>query len=45
MTLARGLTAMRLAVALRTVKAANLMGEATGLRVWNAEARTITTLR
>ncbi|WP_243074099.1 2'-5' RNA ligase family protein [Microbacterium sp. SS28] len=43
-TLARGLTAMRLATALRTIRAANVVGEAVGLRVWDAEARTITTL-
>ena len=44
-TLARGLTAQRLATALRTIRAANIVGEATGLRVWNADERTVTTLR
>lgn len=43
-TLARGLTAMRLATAMRLIKAPNLVGEAIGLRVWDAETRAVTTL-
>ncbi|MEU1971062.1 2'-5' RNA ligase family protein [Microbacterium sp. NPDC019599] len=43
-TLARGLTTFRLATALRTIRAAHVVGEATGLRVWNAEERVVTTL-
>ncbi|MFH8249145.1 2'-5' RNA ligase family protein [Microbacterium sp. B2969] len=43
-TVARGLVAVRVAKALSTVRARNIVGEATGLRVWNAETRTITTL-
>lgn len=44
-TLARGLTAVRLATALRIIRAPHTVGEATGLRVWNAGDRTVTTLR
>ncbi|MFC8679885.1 2'-5' RNA ligase family protein [Microbacterium ureisolvens] len=44
-TLARGLTAVRLATAMRTIRAPHIRGEATGLRVWDAEARHVTTLR
>ncbi len=44
-TLARGLNATRLATALRLISHRHVMGEATGLRVWNAEERVVTTLR
>lgn len=44
-TLARGLTAARLATALRMIRAPHLVGEATGLRVWDADSRRVTTLR
>jgi len=44
-TLARGLTATRLATALRLIPHRHIVGEATGLRVWNAEERVVTTLR
>jgi hypothetical protein len=44
LTLARGLTADRLAVAMRLIKAPNVVGQAIGARVWDAETRTITTL-
>jgi len=44
-TLARGLTAARLATAMRLIKAPNVVGEATGARVWDAEARRVTTIR
>ncbi|WP_426321199.1 2'-5' RNA ligase family protein [Microbacterium sp. E-13] len=44
LTLARGLTADRLATALRFIRAANVVGQATGARVWDAETRTVTTL-
>ncbi|MDQ7879636.1 2'-5' RNA ligase family protein [Microbacterium sp. QXD-8] len=44
-TLARGLTAARLATAMRLVKAPNIVGQATGARVWDAEARSVTTIR
>ncbi|HET6300412.1 2'-5' RNA ligase family protein [Microbacterium sp.] len=44
-TLARGLTATRLATALRLISHRHVVGEATGLRVWNAEERIVTTLR
>ncbi|MFK4805661.1 2'-5' RNA ligase family protein [Microbacterium sp. ZW CA_36] len=45
MTVARGLTAARLATAMRLVKAPNVVGQATGARVWDAEARRVTTIR
>jgi len=44
-TLARGLTAVRLATAMRLIKAPNLVGEAVGARVWDAEARRVSTIR
>jgi hypothetical protein len=44
-TVARGLTAARLADALRTIRGPNTRGQATGLRVWNAEERVVTALR
>ena len=44
-TLARGLTAARLATAMREIKAPNLVGQATGARVWDADARRVTTIR
>jgi hypothetical protein len=44
-TVARGLTAARLATAMRLVKAPNVVGQATGARVWDAEARRVTTIR
>ena len=43
-TLARGLTAVRLATALRLIRAPHIVGEATGARVWDAESRTVSTL-
>ena len=44
-TLARGLTAARLATAMREIKAPNIVGQATGARVWDADARRVTTIR
>lgn len=44
-TLARGLTAARLATAMRLIKAPNIVGQATGARVWDADARWVTTIR
>lgn len=44
-TLARGLTALRLGTAMHTIRAHDLRGQATGLRVWDAEERRVTTLR
>lgn len=44
MTLARGLSADRLATAMRLIKAPNIVGQATSARVWDAETRTVTTL-
>jgi hypothetical protein len=44
-TLARGLTAVRLATAMRTIRAPHLSGQATGARVWDAENRRVTTIR
>ncbi len=44
-TLARGLTAQRLATAMRTIKAPHVSGEAVGARVWDAEARRVSTIR
>ena len=44
-TLARGMDAERLARALRTVEAPSVAGEVTGLRVWDAAAKRVTTLR
>ena len=44
LTLARGLTAERLATAMRLIKAPNIVGQAIGARVWDAEAKTVTTL-
>ncbi len=44
MTLARGLTAERLAKAMRLIRAPNLIGQAIGARVWDADARTVTML-
>ncbi|WP_194396152.1 2'-5' RNA ligase family protein [Microbacterium atlanticum] len=45
MTLARGLTAERLATAMRHITAPHIVGQAVGLRVWDASTRLITTLR
>ncbi|MFE5408573.1 2'-5' RNA ligase family protein [Microbacterium sp. NPDC056569] len=44
-TLARGLTAVRLATAMRLIKAPHVSGQATGARVWDSEARRVTTIR
>lgn len=44
-TLARGLTAVRLATAMRLIKAPHVSGQATGARVWDAGARRVTTIR
>lgn len=44
-TLARGLTSARLATAMRLIKAPNIVGEAVGARVWDAEARSVSTIR
>ena len=44
MTLARGLDAEQLALALRVIEHPPLAGEGRALRVWDAAARTITTL-
>jgi 2'-5' RNA ligase len=44
MTLARGLAAERLATAMRLIKAPNIVAQAIGARVWDAETRTVTTL-
>jgi hypothetical protein len=44
-TLARGLTAVRLATAMRLIAARHVSGQATGARVWDAEARRVTTIR
>ena len=45
LTLARGLDADRLARALQEVELPQVRGEAVGLRVWDAAAKRITTLR
>jgi hypothetical protein len=45
MTLARGLDPERLALALRAVHLGHVRGHAVGLRVWDASARQVTTLR
>ncbi|QKJ18653.1 2'-5' RNA ligase family protein [Microbacterium hominis] len=45
LTLARGLDADHLARALRAVEIPNMVGEAVGLRVWDAAAKAVTTLR
>jgi 2'-5' RNA ligase len=45
MTLARGLDPERLALALRAVQLGHARGHAVGLRVWDASARQVTTLR
>ena len=44
-TLARGLTAVRLATAMRTIRAPHISGEAVGARVWDAENRRVITIR
>ncbi|MFK4837395.1 2'-5' RNA ligase family protein [Microbacterium sp. ZW T2_14] len=44
-TLARGLTAARLATAMRLITAPNFVGQATGARVWDADARRVIMLR
>lgn len=44
LTLARGLTAKRLATAMRVIAAPNVVGQAAGARVWDAETRIVTTI-
>ena len=44
-TLARSVPSAELASVLATIEAEHVVGEAVGLRVWDAAARTITTLR
>lgn len=44
-TLARRLDAGQVGTALRAMRSAPLSGEATGLRIWDADAKVVTTLR
>ena len=44
LTLARGLTAEQVGTALARIEAARVVGEATGLRVWDATAKVVTTI-
>jgi 2'-5' RNA ligase len=44
-TLARGMDAERISLALQAIEASSVVGEVVGLRVWDAAAKRVTTLR